>query len=159
MSAAITHSLGATHQIPLSPSPEGTRTEYPEYAGPHDLAEPEALPQSAAVWIPATSIENNDTDLSLREGLARQKLAAPRSRPVVYDENIIVSPVGHPGMIDDRKRFKQRQWEGHEPEPKMYKKLNEDGKEDGHLHKHAGLCADEIGMQNHLYFPNGTPKK
>lgn len=54
---------------------------------------------------------------------------------VVYHDNLVVGPVGHPGMIDDRKWFNQGQ--GME---------RDDDKEDGHQQKHEGLCADYIGM-------------
>lgn len=59
-------------------------------------------------------------------------------------------------MICGRNQFKQGQVEVREEEPSMYKNMDEDNKEDGHQHKHAGLCADEIGMRHHSYFLPGS---
>lgn len=69
---------------------------------------------------------------------------------MVYSENLVVGPVGHPGMIDDRKRFKKGQGgeREREREPMLCQKMEEgDDKGDGHQRKHGGLCADNIGIQ------------
>lgn len=60
----------------------------------------------------------------------------------------MVGPVGHPGMIDDRKRFKKGQGGEREREPMLRQKMEGgDDKQDGHQRKHGGLCADNIGIQ------------
>lgn len=152
MSVAITHSIGATYQIPPLPSPQGTSTERPGYDGLQDLVNQEIFLQSSAVQVPATSIENNDNDLNLRERLAHQRPDTPRCRSAFPDKNSVASPEGYPGMIRDQNQPKQ---EEREQEPRTHKIMDENNNEDRHPHKHAGLCADEIGMRRRSYFFTG----
>lgn len=94
----------------------------------------------------------DDNNLNLRERLVRQRPATPCCWTPFRDENLIASPEGYPGIICDENRFKQRQVEDLEAKPNIYRNMDDDNKEDGHQHKHAGLCADEIGMRYRSYF-------
>lgn len=87
-------------------------------------------------------------DLNLSERSAGQGSATSGRGSVVYDENLVVGPVGHPGMIDNRKRFKRGQGGEREREPMLCQKMERgDDKEDRHQRRYEGLCADNIGMQ------------
>ncbi|KAL0635304.1 hypothetical protein Q9L58_005792 [Maublancomyces gigas] len=143
---SITHSISANYQIPPFHSLQGTSTGRLSYNGPQDFAKQEILPQGSAVQAPAMNIKDDDNDLNLRERLVRQRPATPCCWTPFRDGNFVASPEGYPGMICDRNRFKQEQVEDLEAEPNMYKNMDDNNKEDGHQHKHAGLCADEIAQ-------------
>lgn len=85
----------------------------------------------------STGIDKDISGLHLGEKHDQDRQV--NEKPIAHDKNPRTSPVGHPDMIDDRKHVWGR-------EGGIYKAISrEDVKEDGHAHRHAGLCADELG--------------
>lgn len=125
-----------------SASNRGINASPPDHTKPHDLAKPQIAPQTPVVTSTTADIKRDISDLNLGE---RQLHHVPRGEK--SDEDL----KGDPGMINGRKRYNEpnmvERRESWEQGPSIYRAIsNENDKEDGYKHRHAGLCADEIGI-------------